>query len=149
VPAIATELDHASLAVDDLDAAVRFYEQAFGYELSFRDTQTDAIAALTGIPGLSCALAQLAHPGGVVLELVRFDGPGPGPEGVGRGHVAFTVGDLAAALAAVTALGARPLGDTVDFATGRAVYALEPGGSIFELYEPARRASPPPAKEPA
>jgi catechol 2,3-dioxygenase-like lactoylglutathione lyase family enzyme len=137
VGAATTEFDHASLAVDDLDAAVRFYEAAFGYELSFRDTQTEAIAALTGVPGASCALAQLAHPaGGAVLELVRFDGPGGGTDGVGRGHVAFRVRDLAPALAAVTALGARPIGETVRFATGRAVYAREPGGSIFELYEP-------------
>jgi catechol 2,3-dioxygenase-like lactoylglutathione lyase family enzyme len=46
---VTTELDHVSLAVDDLDAAVGFYEAAFGFELSFRDTQTEAIVALTGV----------------------------------------------------------------------------------------------------
>jgi hypothetical protein len=39
----------------------------------------------------------------------------------------------------VITLGARPLGKTVTFATGRAVYAREPAGSVFELYEPAQR----------
>jgi predicted enzyme related to lactoylglutathione lyase len=56
--------------------------------------------------------------------------------GIGRGHVAFRVRDLPAALAEVEALGARPLGEEVRFPTGSAVYAREPGGSIFELYAP-------------
>ena len=139
--------DHASLAVSNLDVALRFYEAAFGYELLFRDTQTELIAALTGIPGLRCALAQLRLPsGGSVLELVCFEVP-PGAEDaepvrVGHGHIAFRVADFGAALDAVTALGARPLGDTVTFATGRALYAREPAGSIFELYEPAGGRAP-------
>jgi catechol 2,3-dioxygenase-like lactoylglutathione lyase family enzyme len=135
-------LDHASLSVGDLDAALRFYEAAFGYELLFRDEQDEAIAALTGVPGLRCALAQLRHPAdGTVLELVAFDVPAgaddAGPVRDGHGHVAFRVADLDAALADVERLGARRLGATVAFPTGRAVYACEPAGSVFELYEAA------------
>jgi catechol 2,3-dioxygenase-like lactoylglutathione lyase family enzyme len=136
--AITNELDHVSLAVDDLDAAVGFYEAAFGYELSFQDAQAEAIVALTGVAGLRCALAQLRHPaGGGALELVRFEGPAAEVDGIGRGHVAFRVRDLPAALGEVEALGAQPLGQKVRFPTGSAIYAREPGGSIFELYEPA------------
>jgi catechol 2,3-dioxygenase-like lactoylglutathione lyase family enzyme len=137
---VTTELDHVSLAVDDLDAAVGFYEAAFGFELSFRDTQTEAIVALTGVAGLRCALAQLLHPaGGAALELVCFDGPGASTEGVGRGHLALRVRDLRSALAAVIAEGAWVLGEEVRFPTGSAIYAREPGGSTFELYEPGPR----------
>ncbi|HEU4655983.1 MAG TPA: VOC family protein [Capillimicrobium sp.] len=134
--AAAPRTDHASLAVEDLDAALRFYGDAFGYELLFRDEQDEAIAALTGVPGLRCALAQLRNPSdGSVLELVRFS------DGSVRalppaGHIAFRVDDLDAALARVQAHGARPLGTTVTFATGRAVYVREPSGSVIELYEP-------------
>lgn len=134
--------DHASLSVDDLDAALTFYAAAFGYELLFRDEQDALIAALTGIPGLSCALAQLRLPAdGSVLELVAFDVPAGvadvGPVRVGHGHIAFRVGDLDATLASVLSLGARALGSTVAFETGRAVYVREPAGSVFELYEAA------------
>jgi catechol 2,3-dioxygenase-like lactoylglutathione lyase family enzyme len=142
-----TSTDHASLAVDDLDAGLRFYQRAFGYELLFRDSQTDMIAAITGVPGLRCALAQLRHPrDGGVLELVAFDGVPAGAEDAaplrtGHGHVAFRVADLDAALASAEALGARPLGETVTFETGRAVYVREPAGSVFELYEPVAAAA--------
>jgi catechol 2,3-dioxygenase-like lactoylglutathione lyase family enzyme len=137
-------IDHTSLAVDDLNLALRFYTAAFDYELLFRDELSEAIAALTGVPGLRCALAQLRHrPDGSVLELVAFDAP-PGAEDaipirVGHGHVAFAVAALEPALAAVREHGARPLGATVTFPTGRAVYVREPAGSVIELYEPARR----------
>jgi methylmalonyl-CoA/ethylmalonyl-CoA epimerase len=138
VGVVPTELDHASLSVDDLDAAIAFYAAAFGYELSFRDSQSEAIAALAGIDGLRCTLAQLVHPAhGSALELVHFEGTDVSVDGIGRGHVAFRVSDLTGALAAIEALGAKPLGDTVVFPTGSAVYAREPGGSLVELYEPA------------
>jgi catechol 2,3-dioxygenase-like lactoylglutathione lyase family enzyme len=138
-------IDHASLAVADLDAGMRFYIAAFGYEVLFRAEQDEAIEALTGVPGLACALAQLRHPrDGAVLELVAFRVPpgleDAGPLRVGHGHVAFRVADLDEALEAVRALGARPLGATVTFETGRAVYVREPAGSVFELYEPAQDA---------
>jgi catechol 2,3-dioxygenase-like lactoylglutathione lyase family enzyme len=135
-------IDHLSLAVEDLDRALAFYGAAFGCELLFRDTQDAAIAALTGVPGLRCELAQVRSPGdGGVVELVAFDVP-PGadesaPVRVGHGHVAFRVDALERSLAAVEALGARALGEVVTFATGRAVYVREPAGSVIELYEPA------------
>ena len=140
--AIAAVLDHASLAVSDLDAAIAFYTAAFGYEVLFRDTQDEAIATLTGVRGLRCALAQLRHPGdGSVLELVRFDVPAgaddDGPVRVGHGHVAMRVERLEDALEAARALGARTLGAGVTFPTGRAIYVREPAGSVVELYEPA------------
>jgi catechol 2,3-dioxygenase-like lactoylglutathione lyase family enzyme len=139
VPALTSATDHASLSVDDLDGAMRFYATAFGYEVLFRDEQTDAIAAITGVPGLRCTLAQLRHPDdGAVLELVCFDGvPAAAPDAAPAGHIAFRVRDLDAALGLVEALGARALGETVTFATGRAVYVREPAGSVFELYEAA------------
>lgn len=135
-------LDHASLAVEDLDRAVGFYTAAFGYELLFRDRQTDAIATLTGVPGMGCELAQLRNPqDGSVLELVRFEPPvGDAqavPAFVDHGHVAFRVDDLESATADLLELGAVPLGGQVSFPTGRAIYLREPAGTVLELYEPA------------
>lgn len=134
----AARTDHASLAVEDLEAALRFYRDALGFELLWRDEQAEAIAALTGVPGLRCSLAQLANPAdGAVVELVDFAGR-PVPAVPSGGHIALRVNDLEEALAGVEQHGARALGTTVEFPTGRAVYVREPSGSVIELYEPTR-----------
>lgn len=135
------KLDHVSLGVTDLDAAAGFYAVAFDFEILFRDEQGAALEVLTGVSGVSCALAQLRHPGdGAVIELVAFHVPAgledAGPFRAGHGHVAFRVADLDAAAAELEALGAQPLGESVIFTTGRALYLREPGGSVLELYEP-------------
>jgi len=61
---ISARIDHVSLAMHELDSAVRFYTEAFGYRLLFRGRQDEAIVTLTGVPELSCELAQLKPPGG-------------------------------------------------------------------------------------
>lgn len=116
---------------------MRFYREAFGYELLFRDEQSEAIARLTGVAGLTCTLAQMRNPAdGAVLELICFPGTAREPDPP-RTHIALRVDDLDTALAAVERHGARRLGDCVAFPTGSAVYVREPAGSVIELYEPA------------
>ena len=135
---------HTSLAVRDLDAAVAFYRDAFGYEVSFAEWGlSEQIASMAGIEGLRCDLAQLrSAQGGHVLELIAFRRPGsalpplPGaPLRPGAAHVAFAVEDLDAALAAVEALGAARIGAITHFSEGRSVYCREPSGSFFEMEE--------------
>ena len=135
---------HSSLAVADLEAAVRFYREAFGFQVAFReDGMSDQIASMTGLAGLTCDLAQLRHPAsGHVLELICFHGgsevaaPDPRPLRPGAAHVAFFVDDLEAALARVEALGARRLGQITRFSDGLSVYCREPAGSFFEIEQP-------------
>jgi glyoxylase I family protein len=135
---------HTALTVRDLDRAIAFYRAAFGYELLFEERGMAAeIAAITGIAGQSCDLAQLRSPvSGHVLELIQFHGhehvstPEPvAPLRPGQAHVAFVVEDLVSALATVEALGARRIGEIALFPEGRAAYLVEPSGTFFELEE--------------
>lgn len=131
---------HTSLTVGDLDSAVAFYQEAFGFEVVFETRgMTRQMESITGVSGVRCDLAQLRSPrSGHVLELMRFrgvDGEGDAPLRPGTGHVAFVVEDLEAALGVAERLGAEVLGEVTTFAEGRAVYCREPSGTVFELEE--------------
>ena len=134
---------HSSLAVRNLDDAIRFYSAAFGFELAFReDGMTEQIASIAGEPALTCDIVQLRHPASDhVLELIAFrsgrDRPVPlgKPFASGAGHVAFVIDDLDAMMTKVEALGAERLGEVTLFEEGRCVYYREPAGSFFELEE--------------
>jgi len=133
---------HTGLAVRNLDEAIAFYRAAFGYEVTYQVRgMTEQVAAVTGIAGQSCDLAQLKSPvSGHVLELVQFHGhedtatPQPvSPLRPGQAHVAFVVEDLDAALMKVEALGARRLGGFAVLPGYRSAYLTEPSGTFFEL----------------
>ena len=138
---------HSSLAVSDLDEAIRFFAEAFGFELDFRDDGMAAqIESIAGEPGLVCDLAQLRRSDDPhVLELIAFR-PSAGPPAAldkpfapGAGHVAVVVDDLGAAMAKVEALGAHRLGAVTHFEEGPAVYYRTPGGSFLEIEEEIQR----------
>lgn len=132
---------HTSLAVSDLDVAIRFYGDAFGYRLLFReDGMAGQIQSIAGEPGLTCDIAQLAADASPhVLELVRFHGSFSAahdkPFRPGMAHIAFVALDLDATMARVEALGAVRLGEVTRFEEGRCAYYREPAGSFFELEE--------------
>ncbi len=134
---------HSSLAVRDLDEAIRFYAAAFGFEVSFREYgMSDQIASIAGEPALTCDIAQLGHPASdQFLELVSFRPAGGNlvplakPLAPGAGHVAFVTGDLEETMKRVEALGAVRIGTVTKFEEGRCVYYREPAGSFLELEE--------------
>lgn len=132
---------HSSLAVDDLAAAIAFFQGVFGFEVRFREDRiAGQIAAIAGVPGLTCDLAQLGHPAsGHVLELIAFHGAPTGddrPFRPGAAHVAFVVDDLEATLADCQRHGGVMLGAVTDFSDCRAAYCRAPGGAFLELEEP-------------
>lgn len=139
---------HAGYAVDDLDAAIAFHRAAFGFEVVFEVRGLDdLIAQVTGVPGLTVDLAQLADPNGAtVLELLCFhdvpDDVDPAlPVRPGMAHAAFSVEDLDAAVAAVAAEGGALLGEITTFAEGRGVYCRTGVGTVVELLEQLRPAT--------
>ena len=137
--------DHTSLSVTDLDAAIHFYESAFGFRVVFEARGlTSQAASITGTPGMEFDLAHLVSPlSPHRLELIQFSargvsgsgGPSGAPTTPGAGHLSFVVEDLEHAVAAVQALGARPIGSVTSFAEGRSVYLMEPSGTVVELEE--------------
>lgn len=142
-PAAVGRLLHASLAVSDLDAAGAFLSAALGFRHDFVASDlTDEVARLTRRPGLAVRLARLSRPGcGCPIELIEFrEGGSPPPDAVSdggppRAHLAFAAADLKAAMAALCAAGAEPLGAVVAFPEGRCVYLRAPGGIVVELEE--------------
>jgi catechol 2,3-dioxygenase-like lactoylglutathione lyase family enzyme len=138
-PAVqAAEWAHSALAVVDLDRAVAFYREAFGFAVLFEARgMTDLIARIAGVEGLGCDLAQLRRPDSPhVLELIAFRSPAAAVEARPPvGHLAFHVADFDPALAVVGTLGAEQVGEVTRFPEGRSVYCREPGGSVFELAE--------------
>lgn len=132
---------HSSLVADDLDPAISFFEQAFGFEVTFRENgMTRQIASITGIEGLSCDLVQLRHHATAhLLELVAFRVPGEAsmsasaPVRPGGGHLAFLVGNLDDCLTHIEPLGGRMIGEITSFEDCLAAYVRVPGGVYLEL----------------
>src|SRR5260370_32842065 len=110
-------LDHASFAVTDIDLAIAFLSEAFGFNVTFIERgMTGQIASMLGMPKARCDLAQLGLGGSAVkIEVIRFE---PGAElsqpsrpiARGMGHLALRLGGFDSALAKVQALGDRLLG---------------------------------------
>jgi catechol 2,3-dioxygenase-like lactoylglutathione lyase family enzyme len=133
---------HTALAVRDLDQAIAFYREAFGFKVEFEQRgMLEQSAAVTGIPGQRCDIAHLRSAFSEhTLELVRFHhhseeaAPQPvAPLRPGQAHVAFLVTSLNAALAKVEELGARRIGGFAEFPGYRSAYVVEPSGSFLEL----------------
>ncbi|MHB1087169.1 MAG: methylmalonyl-CoA epimerase [Acidimicrobiales bacterium] len=97
-----TEIDHVAIAVRDLDAAIAWYEEAFGATLEHRETvESDGVAE---------ALLRVADSYIQLLTPTRDDSPVAKyleTRGEGLHHVGYRVASCAAALEAVKATGAR------------------------------------------
>lgn len=135
-------LDHASLAVSDIDQGIGFFAKLLGSEVRFVERgMTGQIASMLGRPEASCDLVQLSLPGTAVrLELIAFAAAGGGeaaeaPVAPGMGHVAVRVDDFDACLARAEALGATRLGVVTRFEDGRSVYLRTPFGAFVEIEE--------------
>ena len=130
-------LDHVGLNVADLDAAERWYADAFGYErqLALR------------IDVLELDIVMLIHPGrGDRLELLHRPGSAPGlraetpPEAVlteGFGHVAFDVVGVDAHFDRLVARGARPVMTPRPSPEPlvRMAFVADPEGNLLELLD--------------
>jgi lactoylglutathione lyase len=123
------ELIHTCYRVTDADASVTFYE-ALGLEkrreLPIRD---EAVNYFLGVPGRD----------GPELELTyNFETPESGYDvGTGYGHIALTVDDLDATLAALEEKGIEPERSpyTVRAGGSRICFVRDPDGYRVELIE--------------
>lgn len=143
-PGDQARLLHASLPVTDLDSSLAFYRAVFGARVVLLERgMSDLISRTTGLPGVTCDLAQLRigeNP--TLLELIAFHGVPAGredhaPVKPGHAHVCVGVTDLEQALRAAEQHGATRVGEIVAYPDGRAVYLRTPGGTVLELEEVA------------
>jgi methylmalonyl-CoA/ethylmalonyl-CoA epimerase len=126
-----TEIDHIAIAVRDLDAAVDYYQRAFGAEVAHREVvESD---------GVEEALIKVADSYIQLTAATREDSPiakAIEKRGEGLHHVGFRVDDCAAALAAMVAAGATPIDkEPRPGSRGTTVAFIHPKGSFGTLIE--------------
>ncbi|MEY2419071.1 MAG: methylmalonyl-CoA/ethylmalonyl-CoA epimerase [Actinomycetota bacterium] len=126
-----TEIDHVAIAVNDLEAAIKYYNDAFGATVEHRETvESD---------GVEEALLKVAESYVQLLTPTRPDSPvakALEKRGEGLHHIGYRVSDCAAALDAVIAAG----GTGIDKAPrpgsrGTTVAFVHPKGSFGTLIE--------------
>ena len=126
-----TEIDHVAIAVHDLEAAIDYYQRAFGATVEHREVvESDGVEE--ALLKVAESYIQLLTP-----DPGRLPG-GQGPREAGRGlhHVGYRVADCGVALDAVVAAG----GKAIDAAPrpgsrGTTVAFVHPKGSFGTLIE--------------
>jgi methylmalonyl-CoA/ethylmalonyl-CoA epimerase len=131
---VLTEIDHVAIAVNDLEAAIAYYESTFGCTVDHREVVEQ--------DGVEEALLKVADSYVQLLTPVRDDSPVAkylAKSGEGIHHVAYRVDDCAAALERVKREGHRVIdeaprpgsrGTTVAF-----VHPKTSFGTLIELVQ--------------
>jgi methylmalonyl-CoA/ethylmalonyl-CoA epimerase len=131
-------IDHVGIAVADMDAAVRFYRDTFGFVCVHEETNEDqGVREALLTVGDGETRVQLLAPLTPESAIAKFlDRAGPGLQ-----QVAFTVTDLEAVSAELREMGLRLLYDEPRRGTAGSrinfVHPKDAGGMLVELVEPA------------
>ena len=136
-----TAIDHVGIAVPDLDEAIAYYRDTFGFVVTHVETNIDqgvreAMLAAEGAPAGSTAI-QLLAPLNDESTIAKFIDK----RGAGIQQVAYRVDDIEAASAAIRAKGLRLLYAEPRHGTANSrvnfVHPKDAGGVLVELVEPA------------
>ena len=126
-----TEIDHVAIAVNDLDAAIDYYERAFGATVAHRE--------IVERDGVEEALLEVADSYVQLMTPTRPDSPvakALEKRGEGLHHVGYRVNDCGEALAAMVAAGATPIDQAPrPGSRGTTVAFIHPKGSFGTLIE--------------
>ena len=128
---ILTEIDHVAIAVHDLEAAISYYQRAFGATVAHREVvESD---------GVEEALLKVAESYIQLLTPTRPDSPvakALEKRGEGLHHIGYRVANCADALAQMIAAGATPLDKAPrPGSRGTTVAFIHPKGSFGTLIE--------------
>jgi len=126
-----TEIDHVAIAVEDLEAAIEWYESAFGATVEHRETvESD---------GVEEALLKVAESYVQLLTPVNDTSPVAKyleKKGEGLHHIGYRVDDCAAALESLRAQGNRLLDEVPrPGSRGTTVAFVHPKGAFGTLIE--------------
>jgi len=139
-------LDNVAIVVDDLDAAIEFFED-LGLELEGRATvEGPWVDGVVGLDGVRSHIAMMAVPGGAGrVELTWYEAPtvipapAPAPNELGMTRMMFAVTDIDATVARLEKHGASVLRDIVDYGDAyRLCYLRGPAGIIVALAQPLK-----------
>jgi len=128
---ILTEIDHVAIAVHDLEAAISYYQRAFGATVDHREVvESD---------GVEEALLKVAESYIQLLTPTRPDSPvakALEKRGEGIHHIGYRVDNCAEALAAMVAAGATAIDkEPRPGSRGTTVAFVHPKGSFGTLIE--------------
>ena len=115
------------LNVPDMAAALKFYEQAFGFTVTQTFDEPDFLEHIMALPG------QEAGPNLLLVEYKDAREVGVGP---GHGPVGFMVDDIDAAFERAVAAGALVVLPIFDMDPVRIAMLLDPWGHELELVQP-------------
>ena len=126
-----TEIDHIAIAVKDLEAAIAYYQNAFGATVDHREVvESD---------GVEEALLKVAESYIQLLTPTRPDSPvakSLEKRGEGLHHIGYRVDNCAEALASMIAAGATPIDKAPrPGSRGTTVAFIHPKGSFGTLIE--------------
>jgi methylmalonyl-CoA/ethylmalonyl-CoA epimerase len=126
-----TEIDHVAIAVTDLEAAIAYYRDTFGAEVTHREVvESDGVEeALLRVADSYVQLLTPTHDDSPVARYLRN-------RGEGLHHIGYRVDDCAAALAAVKARGGRVIDEVPrPGSRGTTVAFVHPKGAFGTLIE--------------
>jgi catechol 2,3-dioxygenase-like lactoylglutathione lyase family enzyme len=140
-------IDHAGITVASLEAALVFYRDLLGLEVTGQGEDAGReLDAISGLSGVRIRYAELDLGGGRLLEMIEFRPPAagrlaPGPREPGASHLALRVDDVDALYEQLVAAGVTVPGrPTTITAPGpwegaRCVYVEDPDGRTVELVQ--------------
>ena len=126
-----TEIDHIAIAVKDLEAAIAYYQNAFGATVDHREVvESDGVEeALLKVAESYIQLLTPTRPDSTVAKSLE-------KRGEGLHHIGYRVNNCAEALAAMIAAGATPLDKAPrPGSRGTTVAFIHPKGSFGTLIE--------------
>ena len=133
-----TAIDHVGIAVPDLDAAIAFYQEAYGMRLAHQEVNEEqGVREAMMAVGDSGSCIQLLAPLNESSTIAKFlDSKGPGIQ-----QMAYRVTDIDAVCATLRERGLRLLYDEPKRGTSESrvnfVHPKDAGGVLVELVEPA------------
>lgn len=131
-----TRIDHVGIAVSDLDAAVAFYESAFGMSKAHEEVNEEqGVREAMMAVGDSGSFVQLLAPLGPDSTIAKFlDRSGPGIQ-----QVAYRVDDVEATATMLRERGVRVLYEKAKNGTGGSLvnfcHPKDCGGVLIELVQ--------------
>jgi catechol 2,3-dioxygenase-like lactoylglutathione lyase family enzyme len=135
---------HTGIVVVDLEQSLHFWRDLMGLRVvaDFRE-RGEFIDTIQHLSDVNLHMIKLAAPDGTLIELLKDEAhPTPAPErnqlcDRGIRHIAFTVGDVAAAWAVLRAAGCETLSEPTTSPDGKArlFFVRDPEGNLLEMVQ--------------
>ena len=137
-------IHHVGIHVRDLDRMIRFYQDAFGFEVvgePFSWANNDTLDQIIDVPG-SAARGAMMRAGNCHIELFQFSAPEPEstrplrPYDKGYTHFCIDVTDIEEEYKRLTALGmtfGHP--EPIDMGHVKTIYGRDPEGNVIEVQQ--------------